>query len=351
MVKKEVTLNTTDAGEYTGANLSMDASAVTVKIAGTDIKLPVKSVETNGANAGDETLKITFDSAKLNATGNFNLSSDPYIITDTKQVAKIAVRDLSKGTAKVNVTYAVGDIQNENSVLAKRVSLTGADGKTISADTLGSNITVKVLGNVKDYQKAGTYANAVEIKAITGNKNVTGTVYADLVVSDQSFKDAAKFLGTVGNNLSTTVAGAKELKDYTGEAVEFTSAELGKFSPNGDSTTTADQHSFTITYNNNVNASTADKVASITITGNAGTDYAGCTKTFYFKIKPAKVTASNTETANTVTVAKDVSINANATSAADYKDAIALTIKAKSGTGTTVKSFDLVDGTDYTCTY
>ena len=350
-LKKEVTLNTTDAGEYTGANLSMDASAVTVKIAGTDIKLPVKSVETNGANAGDETLKITFDSAKLNATGNFNLSSDPYIITDTKQVAKIAVRDLSKGTAKVNVTYAVGDIQNENSVLAKRVSLTGADGKTISADTLGSNITVKVLGNVKDYQKAGTYANAVEIKAITGNKNVTGTVYADLVVSDQSFKDAAKFLGTVGNNLSTTVAGAKELKDYTGEAVEFTSAELGKFSPNGDSTTTADQHSFTITYNNNVNASTADKVASITITGNAGTDYAGCTKTFYFKIKPAKVTASNTETANTVTVAKDVSINANATSAADYKDAIALTIKAKSGTGTTVKSFDLVDGTDYTCTY
>ena len=349
-LKKDVTINTTDAGEYTGSTLSMDASAVTVKIKDTDIELPVKSVVTSKSVAGNTTLVITFDKDKLNATGNFNLSTDPTLTTDEKQVAKIAVRDLSKGTAKVNVTYAVGNIKNENSVLAKRVSLTGADGKTISADTLGSNITVKVLGNVKDYQKAGTYANAVEIKATDGNKNVTGTVYADLVIADQSFDDNAKFLGTVGNNLSTTVAGAKELKEYTGEAVEFTSTELGKFSPSGDTTTSADQHSFTITYNDNVNASTTDKVASITVTGNAGTDYAGCSKTFYFKIKTAKVTASNTEAANTVTVAKDVSINEAATSAADYKDAVALTIKAKNG-ATPAKSFDLVDGTDYTCTY
>ena len=357
---KDVTINTTDAGEYTGTNLNMDASAVTVKIKGTDIELPVKSVVTTAPYAGDETLKITFDSAKLNATGNFNLSSDPYIITGIKQVAKIAVRDLSKGSAKLNVTYAVGDIKNDNSVLASRVTLTGADGKAISATALGSKVTVKVLGNIKDYQKAGTYANAVEIKAVntTGNenfKNVTGTVYANLVIADQSFKDSAKFVGgTVGGNLGTDPASISVTKNYTGEEVKFTSEELGKFSPDGTSSSADQKGSFDITYNNNVNASTgntADKVASITVTGKAGTDYEGCSKTFYFKINPATVKASTTETENTVTVAKEVSINENAASAADYKDAINLKLKATSVIGTKAKSFDLVDGTDYTCTY
>ena len=358
--KKDIVINTTDAGEYTGSALSMDASAVTVKITGTDIELPVKSVETDEINAGDTHLKITFDKDKLNATGNFNLSSDPIITTDAKQVAKIAVRNLSKGSAKLNVTYAVGDIKNENSVLASRVTLTGADGKAISATTLGSKITVKVLGNIKDYQKAGTYANAVEIKAVntTGNenfKNVTGTVYANLVIADQSFKDSAKFVGgTIGVNLGTNPASISVAKNYTGEEVKFTSEELGKFSPDGTSSSADQKGSFDITYNNNVNASTgntADKVASITVTGKAGTDYEGCSKTFYFKINPATVKASTTETANTVTVAKEVSINENAASAADYKDAINLKLKATSGTGTKAKSFDLVDGTDYTCTY
>ena len=357
--KKDVTINTTDAGEYTGTNLSMDASAVTVKIKGTNIELPVKSVATDADEAGDTTLTITFDKEKLNTTGNFDLTTDPTLVTTTEK-AKISVRNLGKGTAKVTKTYSTSEITSENSVVATDVTLTGTDGKVITAASLGDKVTVKVVGNISDYKKPGTYKGAVEIKAknTTGNenfKNVTGTVYANLVIADQTFASSAKFLGTVGTTLGTDPASISVIKNYTGEEVKFTSEELGKFSPDGSNSTSADQKgSFDITYNNNVNAftgNTADKVASITVTGKAGTDYEGCSKTFYFKINPATVKASTTETENTVTVAKEVSINENAASAADYKDAINLKLKATSGTGTKAKSFDLVDGTDYTCTY
>ena len=357
--EKDVTINTTDAGEYTGTNLSMDASAVTVKIKGTNIELPVKSVATNAGEAGDTTLTITFDKEKLNTTGNFDLTTDPRLVTTTEK-AKISVRNLGKGTAKVTKTYSTSEITSDSSVAATDVTLTGTDGKVITAASLGNKVTVKVVGNISDYKKPGTYKGAVEIKAVntTENvnfKNVTGTVYANLVIADQTFTAGAKFLGQVGGSLGTDPARISVTKNYTGEEVKFTSEELGKFSPDGGNSTSADQKgSFDITYNNNVNASTgntADKVASITVTGKAGTDYEGCSKTFYFKINPATVKASTTETENTVTVAKEVSINENAASAADYKDAINLKLKATSGTGTKAKSFDLVDGTDYTCTY
>ena len=357
--EKDVTINTTDAGEYTGTNLSMDASAVTVKIKGTNIELPVKSVATNADEAGDTTLTITFDKEKLNTTGNFDLTTDPTLVTTTEK-AKISVRNLGKGTAKVTKTYSTSEITSDSSVAATDVTLTGTDGKVITAASLGDKVTVKVVGNISDYKKPGTYKGAVEIKAVntTGNvnfKNVTGTVYANLVIADQTFTAGAKFLGQVGGSLGTDPARISVTKNYTGEEVKFTSEELGKFSPDGSNSTSADQKgSFDITYNNNVNASTgntADKVASITVTGKTGTDYEGCSKTFYFKINPATVKASTTETENTVTVAKDASINENAASAADYKDAINLKLKATSGTGTKAKSFDLVDGTDYTCTY
>ena len=135
--------------------------------------------------------------------------------------------------------------------------------------------------------------------------------------------------------------------DYNnGKAVEFKSddlfsekaeALLGWFDPTGTETKASDQSHFHVKYSYNVNATpqsvdnnTADeKVAVLTVYA-VGGEYDGCSKDFYFKINPSKVTPSNTAATTVTTSATDktqgVSFNEDATDASDYASAIGLKV-------------------------
>ena len=359
---KDVTVNNKEAGEYTGSVIELDKDAVSVKIKDTDITLPVKKVETAGSAVGENSIKVTFDSDALNKTGNFDLSTDP-VITFTDNKVNIKARDLSKGTAKLNVTYKVADMKAGFSVNPSRITLTGADGKSITADKLGNKVSVSLKEDVAKYAAVGTYKEAIIIKSLdsTDPASVTNTVYADLVVTKKNFNaSAAKFANGTALGLATSannaLSAASEV-EYTGEDITFTEKQLGSFLPDGTSNE-SDSNSFTITYANNKNASVKGSVASITVAGKAGSDYEGCSKTFYFKINPADVTVTNdAKTTDVKTAVKDtvkgVEYVEGAT-AESYKDAIGLTITAKNdktNLNKTEKTFTLVDGTDYDCAY
>ena len=360
--KKDVTVNNTDAGEYTGQVIELDKDSVSVKIKDTDISLPIKKVETSGSTVGKTGIKVTFDAEALNKTGNFDLSTDPVIVFADKEV-NIKSRDLSKGTAKLNVTYKVADMNAGFSITSSRITLTGADGKTITADKLGNKINISLKEDVAKYAAAGTYPGAIIIKSVDTSDpaNVTNTVYADLVVTKKNFDaNNAKFANGTNLGLATSADAAwnaTSAVEYTGEDITFTEKQLGSFLPDGTSHE-SDSNSFTITYANNKNASTKGNVASITVTGKSGSDYEGCSKTFYFKINPADVTVTtDSKTTDVKTAVKDT-VNGveyvEGATAESYKDAIGLAITAKNDTSSlnkTEKTFTLVDGTDYNCTY
>ena len=361
-LEKDVTVNNKEAGEYTGSPIELDKDAVSVKIKDTDITLPVKKVKTDGSSIGENGIEVTFDADALNKTGNFDLSTDP-VITFADNKVNIKARDLSKGTAKLNVTYKVADMTGTFSVTPSRITLTGADGKSITADKLGSKVSVSLKEDVAKYAAVGTYKEAIIIKSVDNSDPacVTNTVYADLIVTKKNFDATkAKFANgtTLGLETSATAAwNATSKVEYTGEDIIFTEKQLGSFLPDGTSHE-SDSNSFTITYANNKNASVKNNVASITVAGKPGSDYEGCSKTFYFKINPADVElTSDAKTTDVKTAVKDT-VNGveyvEGATAESYKDAIGLVITAKNDKtdlNKEEKAFTLTDGTDYDCAY
>jgi len=362
-LEKDVTVNNKEAGEYTGSAIELDKDAVSVKIKDTDITLPVKKVKTNGSSIGENGIEVTFDAEALNKTGNFDLSDDP-VITFTDNKVNIKTRDLSKGTAKLNVTYSVANMKAGFSVIPNRITLTGADGKSITADELGNKVSVSLKDDVAKYAAVGTYKDAIIIKSVDNSDPacVTNTVYADLIVTKKNFDATkAKFANGTTLGLATSATAAWNATtskvEYTGEDIIFTEKQLGSFLPDGTSNE-SDSNSFTITYANNKNASVKDNVASITVSGKPGSDYEGCSKTFYFKINPADVELTSDAKTTDVKTAVKNTVNGveyvEGATAESYKDAIGLVITAKNDKtdlNKEEKTFTLTDRTDYDCAY
>ena len=358
--KTDITI--TDKADVEYVNLSdapLSKDRVTVKIKGTETVLPVKSVAVNATELGDKTVSVTLDKDALNKTGNFNLTNDPTFTSEA--TVKIVARDLSKGTAKVTKSFSSNYIQNSHTDfmndLKNKLVLTGADGRLVTPAQLGGKVTIELVGSAKDYIAPKKYENAIKISAVSNQKEVNGTVFADLIVSTSAFSDDANFVGTekvkTYTSASAALKGVKQ--EYTGKEVTFTNKQLGYYFNDGKNNK-QDLSIFDITYDNNINASTSvTDIASITVTGKAGSSYEGCFTTVYFAIKPANVTATGDSKTTTVTTAvkdavKGVEINPSYTKAEEYKSAIGLAIKAKNG-ATPAASFDLADGTDYTCEY
>ena len=360
----DITVTPKTAGEYTGSKIELSTSDVVAKIKGTDVILPIKKVETTGTNAtvkgtnvGNNTdLLITFDEDALKATGNF---ANGFGKTAYKAVS-ITQRDLSKCSAKLNVTYSQANVNASNfTVNLNRLDITDANGKKLNLTSNDVTISVKA----QKYDHVGTYAGAITITAAKDG-NCTNSVSADLVITERNFDaDKATFTNASKLGLYSSASEAwnsstaSTAQTYENKEITFTKEQLGDFLPKGAGAD-YDNFSFNFNYANNTNASTENNLATLTVTGKTGSDYEGCSKTFFFKIKPAEIKATTNKTTNTVTTAikdtvKGVEVVAGA-SAVDYKDAIGLALKAKNEKTTLnpeVDTFDLTEGTDYTCEY
>ena len=359
----DITVIPKTAGEYTGSNIELSPSDVVAKIKDTDVVLPVKKVETTtsaatvkGTTVNDNAnLLITFDEDALKATGNF---ANGFGKTAYKAVS-ITQRDLKKCSAKLNVTYTKANVNASGfTVNLNRLDITDANGKKLNLTSSDVSVSVKA----QNYDHVGTYDDAITIIA-KKNGNCINSVTADLVISDKNFDaDNATFTNASTLGLYSTASDAwsnraSKYQTYENKEITFTKEQLGDFLPKGTGKD-FDNFSFNFSYANNTNASTEKNLATLTVTGKAGSEYAGCSKTFYFVIEPAEVKATTNKTTNTVTTAvkdtvKGVEVVAGA-SAESYKDAIGLVLKAKNKPTTLnpeIDTFDLADGTDYTCKY
>ena len=311
-------------------------------------------------------VNVTFDSDALKASKNFNATAPTGVTSaknketateDKNTKVKVVALDLSncevtlaspvKTTTTAKPTINPADVK----ILIKK------DGKVLPLKTSDYTITVKT----GDYSKADTYPEAI---TVAGNgKTVTGTKTLDLVTSADIFDSKCGFeTKDWDKKLAKTKADAQKLSEAlaynNGKAVEFKKDVLGRFSPDGSSY--GDQGNFDITYDNNINATTNESFAKLTVTAVAGS-YKGCSQDFYFKIAPSNVNPTDTKTTTTVTtnVAKDakgIALNeVNNDDATGYADAIGIKLNGINDTSlaTTNKDAIISNATadDYTVKY
>ena len=361
--------NTDKEITYTGNQYeAVDASEVDVflpdakdstKASTISLKDYIKKVTVDARTTGRKGLTVTLDGKKLKASGNFASTNDNDVeltptsdnaSTGIKNTVTIVALDLSGVTATLKNPKKVQAKDQKPSVIANDLTFT-KDGKELNL----TGLTITVADG--DYTKVGTYHNAI---TISGNDQTTkGQIHADLVIAanvfgpDATFKTKSTASGQwQKSSYVTAVADNADLPslglDYNnGKAVEFSTedlltetvgAKLGWFDPTGDSTGNWSQKDFVVTYKNNVNADATNitdktKWAVLTVTAVSGA-YEGCSKDFYFKINPSKVTPTNDDKTTTVTVksSKGVAIDeTNRGNASAYADAIGITINGTNG--------------------
>ena len=324
----------------------------------------VKKVTISTTSLGDKVVNVAFDSDALKASKNFNATAPTGVTSaanketateDKNTTVKVVALDLSncevtlaspvKTTANADTAINPSDVK----ILVKK------DGKVLSLKSSDYTITVKT----GDYSKVDTYSEAI---TVTGNgKTVTGTKTLDLVTSadtfgdDCGFENGTDFLAKTEKDAKNL---AKSLAYNNGKAVEFKKDVLGKFSPGAGQG--GDQDNFKITYDNNINATTNESFAKLTVTAVAGS-YKGCSQDFYFKIAPSNVNPTSDKTTTTVTtnVAKDakgIALNeANNDDAAGYADAIGIKLNGINDTTLTTTHKDAIisntTADDYTVKY
>ena len=356
---KEITYtgNSTESVDVSEVDVFLPDAKDATKASTISLKDYIKKVTVDASATGRKGLTVTLDGKKLKASGNFASTSDADVSLDPtsddpstgiKNTVKIVALDLSGVTATLKNPKKV--ISTKPGVNASELTFT-KDGKELNL----TGLTITVADG--DYTKVGTYHNAITISG--DDRTTKGQIHADLVIAANVFSPYATFktkstaLGqwkessyvtAVANNASLPSSGL----DYNnGKAVEFSTedlltetvgAKLGWFDPTGNSTGNWSQKDFVVTYKNNVNAdatNTTDKTkwAVLTVTAVSGA-YEGCSKDFYFKINPSKVTPTSNDKTTTVTVksSKGVAIDeTNRGNASAYADAIGITINGTNG--------------------
>lgn len=324
----------------------------------------VKKVTISTTSLGEKVVNVEFDSNALKASKNFTATAPTGVTSENNKATATKAADTKVNVVALDLSkceVSVKPVQAAKTISANDLTIVVTkDGKTLTLSNSDYTKTVKS----GDYSTPDTYKDAI---TVSGTGNVTGSKNADLVTVKQAFKNA-KFEGSTGVYWTDYLADKAEdvygnprkfgLDYNNGKAVEFadmftTKCILGRFSPDGNSY--GDQDNFRVTYENNVNATTADSVAKLTITAIAG-DYKGCSQDFYFRINPSNVVLSTDKTKNTVTTAVKkevggVSLNESYTSADQYADAIGLAFTGTNGKDGDKKITSTPSANDYKVEY
>ena len=258
-------------------------------------------------------------------TGNKNykiVGSNIKTLTDNTMT--VVARDLS------TVDVSIADQQYTGSKVTINPSAVTLKDKTTGEEITKGALEITVPDNAieRGTGYVATIKPGVDNNGIT-NKNITGSTTGTFSIYSNSISNAY-FANATSNTLPA--------KEYTGEAVTYTSEELGALKILNNTTSkveTIAPADYEITYSKNTNAGT--NTAKLIVTGKGS--YAGSKKELTFTINPATVSAT--------TAAEEVE-QKNASSAKDYKDAMKVVVKAKNSAN---KEFTLVEGTDYTVTY
>ena len=332
------------------ANDSTKASDISLNEYIKKVTVDASTIAPNG-RAG---LTVTLDGAKLKKSGKFTNEADIDLditadnaTTGVLNTVKIVPIDLAGVTATLKNPLKLEEVSTK--ILTANDLVFTKNGKELELKS--ADVTVTITKGT--YDKIGTYTGAIVIAAANGN--VKNSTTANLVIKNNTFAPTATFKGGEASNYLTTdgTTPTKGLDYNNGKAVEFDAADLfngtnttpklGWFDPIGTaaSATKTEQSYYHVKYKNNVNATGTgkDKLGVLTVYA-VGGDYDGCSKDFYFKINPSKVTPTATDkTTVTTAINKDiagVSIKeANNKDAAAYADAIGITVNGTNGAAKT----------------
>ena len=257
-------------------------------------------------------------------TGNKNykiVGSNIKTLTDNTMT--VVARDLS------TVDVSIADQQYTGSKVTINPSAVTLKDKTTGEEITKGALEITVPDNA--IERGTGYVATIKPGVDNGitNKNITGSTTGTFSIYSNSISNAY-FANATSNTLPA--------KEYTGEAVTYTSEELGALKILNNTTNkveTIAPADYEITYSKNTNAGT--NTAKLIVTGKGS--YAGSKKELTFTINPATVSAT--------TAAEEVE-QKNVSSAKDYKDAMKVVVKAKNSAN---KEFTLVEGTDYTVAY
>ena len=359
---------------YAGGELEVNKSEVNVYLVDSEKTGIASSISLNDfvkkvtvdANAigKNKTFTVTFDPAAINASSNFKdgnkaeftvVSENTYDGNDNS--AEIEALDLSKVKATLKNPKKVGVSLAANTDAGKQLTVSDLtftiDNKVVD---LSSLVNVSLKGST--YNTPGTYTGAILITAKDNVTDVVNSTSADLIVKTNVFGAQAGFRGTHASDyLATTPQAAVAINDTyaldynNGKPVEFkstdvlvddTKALLGWFDPTGSNDQkVTDQSNYRVKYSNNIDATMLDgslatdkNIAKLTVYAIGG-DYEGCSKDFYFRIKPSDVTLANDNTATVTTSATEdvpgVAYNSSITDAEEYAEAIGLKVTGNNG--------------------
>ena len=353
----------TKSYEYTGTNVQVPLEDVTITynangdFAGYDLSNYVKKVTTVDKNVGSTRLQVIFDTDKLaNENSDFYYATKPVSVSvegNTKLApAKITALDLSECTVELSKSYQKAP--NVNAIGKDIVVYKNGIALNLTA---GTDYTVSYADDAKNYVNPQTYTGAV---VITGTgKNVKGSTSGDLTITTGSF-DTANFGESkikLSGNANESLSNLTTAMEYTGEAPTYgtsvgnTKTALGAFYLDAAKKQILDDSLYDVTFENVNSISTQDHLAKVTVTGKS--NYQGCKKVFYFKIVPAKVyvDSAKNSTKNSLVISDGVEENKAYTKAEEYKDAVGLSLTAKSVDpvdGKKYNSIALTEGSDYT---
>ncbi len=306
--KSDITLVDKETGEDLSGYLRADKDGyVDITLKGTEAGQSV------GADVG-----IILSGTPETGNKNYKITSTAGAYLPSENDMTIVARDLST----VNVAIAPQKYTGEKvEVTSSEVTLTD---KTTSEKIVVDALDVKVPDNA--IERGDGYVAEIKPGKVSGvtTKNFSGSTTGTFSIYSQGLETA--YFEKYYTGLPA--------KEYTGDAVTFTTEELGSLMNYQDGEwKKVPESDYEIAYSKNTNAGTAKLI----VKGKNG--YLGSKKEFTFTINAAAVSS--------VKAAEHVELQ-NVSSAKEYKDAMAVAVKAKNGKG---KEFTLTEGVDYTVKY
>ena len=337
--------------EYTGNPITFTKEDVSLveNAQQKDITASVEKIQSGSADVGDgKTVSVkTIGDVNRNEETSKNVWANyqtQAVTLTSSNTYSIVQRDLSKGSASLNQVFysdaSAADIVAFLNNNKDKITITGADGRTISYANLDSNgLTVSLSAeaqNAIEKGSTGTIKNGVILSATGSNDGYTGSVTMDLVRVSSVFGDVKVGTTVLDTTKPSSVDNAAYKVNYNGKAHDLKEIEnfvVADYSLNN----AIDSSNYDITYEpDNVNAG----IVKATIVGKGS--YAGNTKVVYFGILPAEIDADDVSKEDALTIDYNNDLDASL-----YADAFGLKIE----TTLDGQKVTLTEGTDYTVEY
>ncbi len=324
------------ANASTGATINLEDVAVLGDIGGQNYT--GSAIEPFGTDAAPAAV---FKNANTGATLTGFTYSIRYENNVTCGTATVIVTGTGSYTGELRKNFAINKVSLDSSntnITVDPIATQTYTGSNVELATLTVKRTDTGATLVKGTDYSVTYANNVSVGTataiITGINNYKGS--RDVTFEIAGALSAAE-ITLEGGYVTTSGGDSGYTTTYDGQPVkpQVISVTLGGY--------TLPESGYTVSWSNNTDVGTDNAKPTVTVTGNAGTTYAGQTATAIFTIQPKSISSVRTTFTPTSTYYTGEAI--------EPTEVVEAQVYKLSG-GSYVKDWNpLTEGTDYTISY